>query len=74
MRKKIILTILFIVLFLIGFCGIVLGEDLSNLQTQRDELQNQINESNEQMQEIQIELTENLEQLNNLNMKPKYYL
>lgn len=69
MNKKVILIILVIILFLIGFYGIVLAEDLSDLQNQKNDLQNQINESNEQIQEIQIELTENLEQLNNLNEK-----
>ncbi len=67
MNKKIVIIILITILYLIAFCSIVLGDDLNDLQNQRNELQNQINESNEQIQDIQIELTENLEQLNNLN-------
>lgn len=69
MNKKIMLTIFLIILFLISICGIVLAENLEDLQNKKSELQNQINESNEQIEEIEIEITENLEQLNSLNEK-----
>lgn len=69
MNKKKILIIFIIVLSLLGLCGIVVAENLEDLQNKKSDLQNQINESNEQIQEIKIELTENLEQLNNISEK-----
>ena len=62
MNKKKILIIFIIVLSLLRLCGIVVAENLEDLQNKKSDLQNQINESNEQIQEIKIELTENLEQ------------
>ncbi len=67
MNKKIILTVLVIVLSLIFFCTTVLAQNLQDLQNKKNELQNQINESNEQIEQIEIELTENLQQLNSIN-------
>lgn len=69
MNKKRILIIFIILLSLIGLCGIVVAENLEDLQNKKSDLQNQINESNEQIQEIQIELTENLEKLNSIEEK-----
>lgn len=69
MNKEKILIIFIIVLSLLGLCGIVVAENLEDLQNKKSDLQNQINESNEQIQEIKIELTENLEQLNNISEK-----
>lgn len=69
MSKKIRITALIGILSFICFCGIVMAENLEDLQNKKNELQEQISESNEQIEEIQIELTENLEQLNNLNEK-----
>ena len=69
MNKKKILIIFIIVLSLLRLCGIVVAENLEDLQNKKSDLQNQINESNEQIQEIKIELTENLEQLNNISEK-----
>lgn len=69
MNKKRILIIFIILLSLIGLCGIVVAENLEDLQNKKSDLQNQINESNEQIQEIKIELTENLEQLNTIEEK-----
>lgn len=69
MNKKRILIIFIILLSLIGLCGIVVAENLEDLQNKKSDLQNQINESNEQIQEIKIELTENLEQLNSIEEK-----
>lgn len=73
MNKKIILVVLLILLSLICFGSIALAENLNDLQDKKDELQNQITESNEQIEQIQIDLTENLEQLNNLNAKITTY-
>ncbi|MBQ2916717.1 MAG: peptidoglycan DD-metalloendopeptidase family protein [Clostridia bacterium] len=73
MNKKIILVVLLILLSLICFGSIALAENINDLQDKKDELQNQITESNEQIEQIQIDLTENLEQLNNLNAKIATY-
>lgn len=73
MSKKRILSILLILLTLISFCSIVIAESLEDLQNKKNELQNQITESNDQIEQIQIELTQNLEQLNNLNSKITTY-
>lgn len=74
MNKKTTLIILaFIILYIVSFGGIVGAQDLSDLQNKKNELQEQINQSNEQIEDIKIELTENLEQLNNLNLKISTY-
>lgn len=74
MNKKATLTILiFIILLVISIKNIVGAEDLTDLQNQKNQLQEQITESNEQIEDIQIELTENLEQLNDLNSKISTY-
>ncbi len=74
MNKKISLIILaFIMILLISFSSIVGAENLNDLQNQKNQLQEQITESNEQVENIQIELTQNLEQLNNLNSKISTY-
>lgn len=73
MNKKIFLIFFLILLTLIAFGSIVVADDLSDLQNKKDELQNQITESNEQIEQIQIELTENLKQLNDLNSKITTY-
>lgn len=74
MRKKVVLIVLaFSILLIISLKNIVGAEDLSDLQNQKNELQEQITEANEQIEDLQIELTENLEQLNNLNFKIATY-
>lgn len=74
MNKKTALIILaVIVLSIVSFGGIVGAQDLGDLQSKKNELQEQINQSNEQIEDIKIELTENLEQLNNLNLKISTY-
>ena len=71
MNKKVLLVITSFIITLILLMisvGFVKAENLNDLQNQRDELQSQIDESNEQIESLQIELTQNLEQLNNLNL------
>ena len=71
MKKKVLLiAIIFLaaLILLMISIGFVKAEDLTDLQNKKEELQNQIDESNQQIEEIQIELTQNLEQLNNLNL------
>jgi len=74
MSKKVYLIILAVtILSIISFTSIVGAEDLNELHDKRNELQEQITQSNEQIESLQIELTENLEQLNNLNLKISTY-
>ena len=74
MNKKISLIILaFTIILLLSFGGIVGAENINDLQSKKNELQEQITQSNEKIEDIQIELTENLEQLNNLNLKINTY-
>ncbi len=74
MNKKTTLIVLaIIILSIVSFAGIVGAQDLGDLQNKKNELQEQINQSNEQIEDIKIELTENLEQLNNLNLKISTY-
>ena len=70
MKKKVALIVFVSAIILIlSLKNIVGAEDLNNLQNQKNELQEQITETSEQIEDLQIELTENLEQLNNLNLK-----
>lgn len=74
MKKKVVLAILIpSILLTISFSSIVGAEDINDLQNKKNELQEQITESNEQIEDIKIELTENLEQLNSLNQKITIY-
>lgn len=73
MHKKIALVIILIILSLLLSGGIVLAESLDDLQNKRDELENQITETNKELEGIEIELTDNLEQLNNLNAQISQY-
>ena len=74
MKKKVVLIVLaFAILSILAFENIVGAEDINDLQNQKNELQEQITETNQQIEDLQIELTENLEQLNNLNLKISTY-
>jgi len=74
MKKKVILIVLsFAILSILSFENIVGAENISDLQSQKNELQEQINQTNQEISDLQIELTENLEQLNNLNLKISTY-
>lgn len=72
-RKTTLIILTFIILAIVSFGGIVVAQDLGDLQNKKNELQEEINNSNEQIEDIKIELTENLEQLNNLNLKVSTY-
>ena len=70
MKKKVALIfIALVILLILSLINIVDAENISDLQNQKNELQEQINEANQEISDLQIELTENLEQLNNLNLK-----
>ena len=61
-----------ILVFLIGSFSMVpyvRAEEMTNLQTQQQELQNQINEANDELQGVQEELSENLQQVQKLDEK-----
>lgn len=74
MKKKVILIVLsFALLSILSFENIVGAENIIDLQEQKNELQEQINQTNQEISDLQIELTENLEQLNNLNLKISTY-
>lgn len=72
-KKTTLIILIIIILSIVSFGGIVAAQDLSDLQNKKNEIQEQINQSNEQIEDIKIELTENLEQLNNLNFKISTY-
>ena len=70
MKKKVVLMAMAIaILSMLSLRNIVDAENLNELQNQKNELQEQINQTNQEISDLQIELTENLEQLNNLNLK-----
>ena len=71
MKKRVITIIILIMLFAICTCSF--AQDMSGLQDRRDELKNQISESNEQINQIELQITENLEQLNKLDEKISNY-
>ena len=72
MKKKAILIIIcasIILAIAISLSKIVFAEDMTEIQKRRNELQEQIAQSNEQISDLQIELTDNLKQLNTLDEK-----
>lgn len=73
MKRKVALIFLSFATLLILSINIVAAQDLNELHNNRNELQEQIDESNEQIQDLQIQLTENLEQLNKLNSQIDTY-
>ena len=72
-KKARILILTFILILLISFGGIVLAENINDLQNQKNQLQEQITQASDKIEDIKIELTENLEQLNNLNSRISTY-
>ena len=78
MRKFLCIVLAFIIIF--TYITVVYAEDntttnttnnidsnLTDLQTQQKELQEQLSESNEQLQEVQSQLSENLQQIEKLD-------
>jgi len=66
MKKK-KLVMLVIVLLVLGIYGATRAENLTELQEQREQLQNQIDKSVIEIEGIKIELTETLQQINKLD-------
>ncbi len=74
MNKKIwYITLSIMIVCIMSFATIVGAENLDDLQNKKNEIQEEISGTNEQIQDLQIELTENLEQLNNLNTQISTY-
>ena len=68
--RKILCVVLALVICSFAICpSVVQAEELTDLQTQQQELQNQINDANNQLEEVQDELSENLQQVQKLDEK-----
>ena len=66
MRKILCIVLAFVIC---SFCmaSYVQAEEMTDLQTEQQELQNQINDANNQLEEVQNELSENLQQVQKLD-------
>ena len=66
MRKILCIVLVFVIC---SFCmaSYVQAEEMTDLQTEQQELQNQINDANNQLEEVQNELSENLQQVQKLD-------
>ena len=73
MRKILCIVLAFIIICM--YITVVYAEDnntnsnLTDLQTQQQDIQNQLEESNQQLQEVQSQLSENLQQIEKLDEK-----
>ena len=68
--RKILCIVLATIICSFSFLNCVYAEDeATDLQTQREDLQNQINDANEQLEDVQSELSENLQQIEKLDEK-----
>lgn len=65
MRK--ILCVVLVILIL--FSGYIYAEDLNELKSKSEEIQNQIDEAKQEMEEVQEELSKNLQELQELDEK-----
>lgn len=71
-KKLIIISVMIFILFII-LCTVVIATNIDDLGDQREELQSQIDETEEQIKNIQVNLTKALEELNELNNKISDY-
>lgn len=67
--RKILCIVLALVICSFSIFSCVHAEDVTDLQTQRQELQNQIDDASGQLEDIQNELSENLQQVQKLDEK-----
>lgn len=67
--RKILCVILAFVICSFSIFSYVHAEETTDLQTEQQELQNQIDEANNQLEEVQNELSENLQQVQKLDEK-----
>lgn len=68
MRKTLCVILIFVICS-ISIVSYVKAEETKDLQTQSEELQNQITQASEQLEDVQDELTENLQQVQKLDEK-----
>ncbi|MCL2341771.1 MAG: peptidoglycan DD-metalloendopeptidase family protein [Firmicutes bacterium] len=60
-------------IIIISLCSVVSAADVSSLQSQRDEIQGNLNEASNELNNIQIELTNNLKKVNDMEDKISAY-
>lgn len=69
MRKVLCIVLAFVISSFSIFSYVYAEEENSDLQKQREELQNQLNEANEELEDVQDELSQNLQQVQKLDEK-----
>ena len=67
MRKFLCIVLAFIIIC--TYATTIYAEELTDLQKQQEELQNQIEQSNDELNEVQSQLSENLKQIEKLDKK-----
>lgn len=67
--RKILCVVLAFLICSFSIISCVQAEEMTDLQTQQQELQNQINDATEQLEDVQDELSENLQQVQKLDEK-----
>lgn len=69
MRKILCIVLTFVICSFSIFSSVQAETETTSLQTEREKLQNQINEASDQLEEVQEELSENLKQVQKLDEK-----
>jgi murein DD-endopeptidase MepM/ murein hydrolase activator NlpD len=67
--RKILCVVLAFLICSFSIISYVQAEEITDLQTQQEELQNQINDATEDLEDVQDELSENLQQVQKLDEK-----
>lgn len=67
--RKFIFIILAIIIFSCSILSYSYAENVTDLQTRQEELQNELNSANDELEGVQTELSENLEQVQKLDEK-----
>ena len=67
--RKILCIVLAFVICSFSFFSVVKAEEIDDLQTQQQELQNQLDNANGELEGVQNELSENLQQVQKLDEK-----
>ena len=62
MRKIICIILILIICSFSVFSSVYAENNMTELQTKQEELQNQINTTNEELEDVQVEISANLEQ------------
>ena len=66
MRKFLCIVLAFIIIC--TYATTIYAEELTDLQKQQEELQNQIEQSNDELNEVQSQLSENVKQIENASI------